>query len=372
MTNFVDKKEQSNKVLPEGYRDFLKEIKERVQKAQVKASLAVNQELIHLYWEIGKEIVNRQEKQKWGSSVIDRLAKDLRSSFPEIKGFSRSNIFRMRAFYLACQKVAQPARQLRIDAPPEVFASIPWWHNITILEKVDSTEERIWYAKKTIENGWSRTVLTWQIDSHLYHRQGGAITNFDKALPPPQSDLARKTLKDPYLLDFLTLREGYLERELEQGLMDHLQKFLIELGAGFAFVGRQYNLEVGTKDYFIDMLLYHLKLRCYCVVELKATEFKPADVGQLNFYLSAVDDLLRHPDDQPTIGMLLCKSKDSVDVEYALRGMTSPIGITGFETQIVDSLPKELQSSLPSVEEIEAELETFEKEKEEHEKKSSN
>jgi len=348
--------EEAKKTLPIGYPIFLNELKTRIQKAQIKASLAVNQELICLYWEIGKEIVKRQERQGWGSGVIDRLAKDLQSSFPGIKGFSRSNIFRMKAFYLSCEKVAQAVRQFKPNFPPSVFTNIPWGHNIILIQRLETEEEKVWYAQKTIENRWSRTILEMQITSGLYQRQGNSINNFHEALPPPQSDLANQTIKDPYTFDFLTLSDQALEKEVEQGLIDHIQKLLLELGAGFAFVGRQYPLSVDGVDYFLDLLFYHFKLKCFCVIELKTVDFKPEFAGKMNFYLSAIDDLLKQPGDEPSIGMILCKNKNKITVEYALQNCRTPIGVSSYETKILGKLPDNFKGSLPTVEEIEEEL----------------
>lgn len=348
--------EKAEKTLPADYPIFLSELKARIQKAQIKASLAVNQELIRLYWEIGKEIVKRQEGQEWGSRVIDRLAKDLQNSFPGIKGFSRSNIFRMKAFYLSCEKVAQAVRQFEPDSPPSVFTNIPWSHNLILIQRLRVEEERVWYAQKAVENGWSRAVLEMQIESGLYQRQGNSINNFHTTLPASQSDLANQTIKDPYTFDFLTLSDQALEKEVEQGLIDHIQKFLLELGAGFAFVGRQYPLSVDGIDYFLDLLFYHFKLKCFCVIELKAVDFKPEFAGKMNFYLSAVDDLLKQPGDQPSIGMILCKNKKKITAEYALRNCKTPIGISSYETKILEKLPDNLKGSLPTIEEIEEEL----------------
>lgn len=339
--------------LPESYPILLQDIKTRIRESQIKAALAVNQELIRLYWWIGKEIVARQTQEKWGSQVLERLCKDLQYDFPGLSGFSRSNLFRMRSFYLSYANVAQPARQ--IDSPPEFCLGIPWWHNVILVEKVKNLIEREWYAKKTIENGWSRNVLEMWIDSDLYHRQGKAPNNFQKSLPSIQSDLAEQILKDPYSFDFLTIANEAREKEIEDGLMNHLQRFLLELGNGFAFVGRQVPIRVGDEDYYLDLLFYHIKLRCYFLIELKAGKFKPTDAGQIDFYLAALDDKFRNPGDNPAIGLILCKSKDQIVVEYALRNKNCPIGVANFETELIDSLPDNLKTSLPTIEEIEAE-----------------
>jgi predicted nuclease of restriction endonuclease-like (RecB) superfamily len=336
------------------YVKFLDVLKEKIRASQLKAALSANQELIKLYWEIGKDIAGRQKSGGWGSKIIERIGKDLQEEFPGVEGFSKRNIFRMRSFYLAYQVVPQAVAQL--EALP-VFR-IPWGHNAVLLERVKDTGIRLWYAQQAIENGWSRSVLEMWIDSNLHRRQGKAITNFKISLPEARSDIAEQAIKDPYVFDFLSLGKKYREKELEQGLMDHLQNFLVELGEGFAFMGRQFSIEVEGEDYLIDLLFYHVKLRCYFVVELKATEFDPRDAGQMNFYLSAVDDHLRHPGDQPSIGILLCKTKSKVKVEYALRNCKSPISVTSYETRILKGLPRNLKSSLPTVEEIEAELST--------------
>lgn len=335
------------------YAQTLLDLKKQIQQAQIKATLSANKELIKLYWNIGKTVAEKQQKNGWGSGVIERLANDLQKEFPGLGGFSRANIFNMRAFYGAYEKVQQAARQF--DELP--FFNIPWWHNVILLSKLKDNAERLWYAQKAIEHGWSRTILEMQIDSSLYQRNGKAVTNFSKTLPAPHSDMAKQSLKDPYLFDFLTLRDDYVENELEQGLIDHVQQFLLELGQGFAFVGRQKHIEIDKTDFYIDLLFYHLQLHCYVVVELKNTAFKPEYAGQLNFYLSAVDDLLRTKDDKPTIGLILCKTKNNIVAEYTLRDINKPIGIAGYETKIIKNLPKNLKSSLPTIEEIEAGLE---------------
>jgi predicted nuclease of restriction endonuclease-like (RecB) superfamily len=346
--------------LPEGYTAFLADIKRRVQTAQVRVAVSANQELISLYWDIGRAIHKKQSQQGWGARIIDLLAADLRREFPEIKGFSRANIYRMRAFYLAWRDesaiVAQVVRQSAHQFVPQAVRQLPWGHNVILLEKVEDQSDRLWYARAAIACGWSRSVLALQIETRLHERQGQAITNFATTLPAPQSDLAQQTLKDPYLFDFLTLDAAARERELELGLLDHIQKFLVELGVGFAFVGRQYRVDVSGEEFSLDLLFYHLRLRCFVVVDLKMEAFKPEFAGKMNFYLSAVDDQLRHRDDQPTIGLLLCKEKDRLIVEYALRDVKKPIGVAEWRTRLAKSLPKELQSNLPTIAQIEAEL----------------
>ena len=330
---------------PIGYADWLAELKQRIHAAQQRATLAVNRELVLLYWQIGQDILARQASQGWGSKVVDRLARDLRNAFPDMKGFSPRNLKYMRAF-----AEAWPDGEFVQAA----LAQLPWYHQLALLDKLQTAEERQWYAAQALENGWSRNVLVMQIESGLRQRTGTAITNFSQRLPRPQSDLARESLKDPYRLDFLGLGKEAQERAIEDALVKHVTQFLMELGAGFAFVGRQVHVEVGDKDFYIDLLFYHLKLRCYVVVELKAGEFQPEYAGKLNFYLSAVDSQLRHPSDNPSLGLLLCKNRDKVVAEYALRDMNKPIGVA--EYQLVQALPKELQTDLPCIEDIESEL----------------
>ncbi|MCP5506415.1 MAG: DUF1016 domain-containing protein [Chlamydiales bacterium] len=331
-----------------GYKQLLGEIKEKVKSSQLKAAVAVNKELIQLYWEIGTSLIKKQDNEGWGAKTIEKLANDLRSEFPNMKGFSRRNVYYMVLF----------AREYpEIEIVQQLVAQIPWGHNTLLLDKVKDRESRVWYVKKTIENGWSRNVLLHWVDGGLHERQGKSLTNFKNTLTSPHSDLAHETLKDPYNFDFLTLREEFDEKELEDGLIDHIQKFLLELGAGFAFVGRQINLCVGDQDYFIDLLFYHVKLRCFIVVELKATEFKPEYAGKMNFYLTAVDKTMKHPDDKPTIGLLLCKTKNKVVAEYALQDINKPLGVAEYETKIIESLPDDLKGSLPTIEEIEHEFE---------------
>lgn len=330
---------------PEGYADWLANLKGRVHAAQQRATLAVNRELILLYWQIGCDILTRQSTQGWGAKVIERLAHDLRAAFPEMKGFSPRNLKYMRAFAEAWPE---------IEFVQQAAAQIPWFHLCTLLDKLKTREERDWYLSKTIEHNWSRNILVMQIETRLIERNGSAVTNFAESLPKPQSDLALESLKDPYRFDFLGLTNEAQEREIESALITHVTEFLLELGSGFAFVGRQVMLDVGGDEFFIDLLFYHLKLRCYVVIELKGGKFKPEHLGQLSFYLTAVDAQIKHPQDAPTIGLLLCKSKNKVVAEYALRDKTQPLGIA--EYQLVESLPTELQTSLPSIEQLEREL----------------
>jgi predicted nuclease of restriction endonuclease-like (RecB) superfamily len=330
---------------PSGYREFLADLKDRIRKAQVKAALSASREMILLYWDIGRRILRRQQEQGWGAKVIDRLSADLRKSFPEMRGFSARSLKYMRAF-----AAMYPDKQF----VQEVLAQITWYHNITLLDKVKDRTEREWYIQKTIENGWSRNVMVHQIESGLYHRQGKAITTFERTLPAPQSDLAQQLIKDPYTFDFLTLSEKASERELERGLLTHLREFLLELGVGFSFVGSQYHLDVGDQDFYIDLLFYHLRLRCFVVIDLKVGEFKPEYVGKMSFYLSAVDDQLKHADDHPSVGIILCKSRKKIIVEYALRDTTRPMGVATY--RLTEAMPDNLRDNLPTVEALEEEL----------------
>lgn len=336
----------ADRLLPTGYDEFLRELKERIRSAQVRAALAINRELVLLYWQIGREILSQQQQQGWGAKVINQLAKDLKKAFPEMKGFSRSNLLYMRAF-----AQAYPDEQF----VQQVAGQIPWFHNCVLLDKVKDATERQWYIQKTIEHGWSRSILVHQIELRLYHRQGKATTNFDRTLPKPQSELAEQVLKDPYNFDFLSLGDKAWERELEKALLKHIRDFLLELGVGFAFVGNQYHIEVGGRDFWIDLLFYHYRLHCFVVIDLKVVEFEPEFSGKMSFYVSAVDDLLRQSGDNPTIGIILCKTKNQILVEYALRDVNKPIGVSIYQLQ--DALPENLQGSLPTIEQLEAELE---------------
>lgn len=322
------------------------QIKKDIEQSQIRSALSVTKELSMLYWRTGKILSEKIIERGWGAKIIKRLESDLKKAFPNISGFSNRNLHYMRKF-------AERFSDLNCAA---VAAQIPWGHNMLLLDRLEGEEQHLWYVHQIIANGWSRSSLETWMESDLYRRQGKAITNFKETLPEIQSDLAEQALKDPYNFSFLALDKKYRESDLEQGLIDHIQKFLLELGDGFAFVGRQYEIQIAEKEYVIDLLFYHLKLRCYFVIELKAAEFNPRDAGQINFYLSAVDDLLRHSSDNPTIGILICKKKNHIEVEYALRRCTSPISVASYETKLVKSLPKDLKSSLPTTEEIEAEL----------------
>lgn len=330
-----------------GYVELLNELKEKIRTAQLKAALAVNSELVFLYWEIGKKLSSRMANEGWGAKVIDRLAHDLGIDFPGVSGFSPRNLRYMRKF-------AESYDDSSILQA--LLAKIPWWHNILLLEKLDNREERVWYAEQTIINGWSGRALDDSIKSKLFTRKGKAITNFQDRLPAPHSRLAHDVLKSPYNFGFLSLTNDYIEQELELGLVQNIEKLILELGQGFAFIGRQYHLEIAGDDYYLDMLFYHIKLRAFCVVELKSTDFKPEYAGKMNFYLAAVDDQLKHPTDNPSIGMIICRTKSDIKVEYALKRVLMPMSVSEYEVKIQDSLPKELQGTLPTAKEIENKL----------------
>ena len=382
-------------LLPSGYAPLLAELKTRVRATQVRAAVSVNRELIQLYWHIGREILQAQQAEGWGAKVVERLARDLAKEFPEMGGFSYTNLMRMRAFaeaYCVTTILPQPVGELGTATPSpailpqpvgelakrtdqrktttatpqpmrqlddlfEPLTKLSWSANILLLERVKDLATRLWYARQAVANGWSRAVLTVQIESRLHQRSGRAITNFAHTLPPAQSELAREVLKDPYTFDFLTLGPAAQERDFEGLLVDNVQKLLLEMGAGFAFVGRQIHLEVGDEDFYLDLLFYHLRLRCFVVVDLKMQAFEPEFTGKMNFYLSAVDAQMRHPDDAPSIGLLLCKdAKNRLKVEYALRDVKKPIGVAEWQTRLVEALPKKLRGALPSIADIEREL----------------
>ena len=370
---------------PAGYASLLGEIKLRIRHAQSRAWMAVNAEMIRLYWCIGQVIDIRQQQEGYGTAVIPRLSRDLHNELPEEKGFSERNIKRMLAFYrlypnaaldvdvvpqlaaqagqmavsdLVPQAVAQvpqrPTAALEVDFPASLLLAMPWGHHAVLMEKVKDAATRQWYLQAAIDNGWSRYLLVEHIESASHERMGQSASNFALRLLAPDSALVQQTLKDPYLFDFLTLAEPFKERELETGLIAHLEKFLLELGQGFAFVGRQYHVDLGEQDFYIDLLFYHLKLRCYVVIELKRGAFKPEYAGKMSFYCSVVNDRLRHIDDKPTIGLILCQQHNRVLAEYTLRDMDNPIGVSSYE--LTRALPTELQTSLPSIEQIEREL----------------
>ena len=343
------------------YRQFIVSIKQRVQASQIKAAMAVNCELLGLYWFLGEQILEKQQSARWGDGFLKQMSQDLLTEFPEIKGFSRRNLECMRQFVQFWAGFPEIGKQVVSQSTPlnakQVVSQIPWGHNILIIQKLNGPAEALFYVQKTIENNWSRAVLTHQIESGLHLREGKAINNFATTLPQPESDLAQQLLRDPYNFDFLMLTARHNERELEDGLLQHLTKFLLELGAGFAFVGRQHRIEVDGDEFFIDLLFYHLRLHCYVAIELKVDKFKPEYAGKLNFYVSAVDSQIRLPEDKPSIGILICKSKSDITVEYSLRDLNKPIGVS--EYQITENLPDQLRSSLPSIEQIEAGLGGF-------------
>lgn len=333
--------------LPASYAAALQDIKAHLRSARVRAVLAANPIVIEAYWHTGQIILARQQEAAWGAKVIDRLAADLQEAFPDMGGLSARNLLAMKVF--AREFPAGPIAQ-------QAVAQLPWGHVLQIMQRVKDAATRDFYIHQSIAQGWSRHILELQIQNQLHRRAGQAQNNFALTMPPADSDMASQLFKDPYLFDFLGTADPRREAEVEQALVAHIQKFLLELGTGFAFVGRQVRLEVGGEDYPLDLLFYHLKLRRYVVIELKARAFAPGDVGQLNLYLSAVDDLLRHPDDQPTIGLLLCRQKNRLVAEYALRGLDQSIAVAAWHTQLTETLPDDLRGSLPSIEEIEAEL----------------
>lgn len=322
-------------------------IKSKIHEAQRKVAFSINSQLIELYWDIGKSIADKQEKANWGSNFIEKVATELKHEFPQIKGFSRRNLYAMSQWYRFYSK--------KYQFVPQPVAQIPWSHNRVIISKVRNLEEAEFYCVKTIENGWDRDTLEIQIAKNLFEKSAKAIHNFGNTLPAPQSKLAEQTLKDPYYFDFLGLEDDALERAIEDELTKHITKFLLELGKGFAFLGRQFKIEISENDYFIDMLFYHVDLRSYVIIELKSGKFKPEYAGKLNFYLSAIDTQLKKTDDNPSIGILLCKSKDRIEVEYALRDINKPMGIS--EYRLTDAIPENFKAKLPSIEEIESELE---------------
>lgn len=328
-----------------GYAELLAALKERVATARVRAAMSVNRELVLLYWSIGRDILERQTAEGWGTRVIDRLAADLRHAFPEMKGFSSRSLRYMRDFARAWpdESIVQQAA-----------AKLPWGHNMALLDAGKPAGEREWYARAAIEHGWSRTVMIHQIATGLYHRQGRAATNFARTLPAPASELAQQIVKDPYNFEFLDIAADAAERDLERALTERIRHTILELGKGFAFVGSQYHLVVGGDDFYIDLLFYHLRLRCFVVIELKTVDFRPEFAGKMNFYLSAVDDLLRHADDAPSIGMILCRGRNATVVEYSLRDTAKPMGVAGYELR--HGPPSALLEALPTIEELTREL----------------
>ena len=367
----------------EQYFRWISDLKQKIQQSQIKAAIQVNSALIEMYWDLGKEISERSFENTYGSGFFKQLSQDLRNEFPEIKGFSSSNLRFFEIFYqFYSQEVTnlqQVVREFKIDDKPNLqqvvgeFKSeenqnrqqlvgefpqklflIPWGHHIQIFTKCKNVTEALFYINKTVENGWSRAVLLNMISGNLYQSQGKAITNFSKTLPDYDSELVKQTLKDPYIFDFLNISENFKERELENALIDNIQKFLIELGNGFAFVGKQVEMKVGNQSFFLDLLFYHIKLKRYVVIELKSGEFEPEHAGKLNFYVTSVDKQLRDENDNATVGLIICKTKDDIIAEYSLTDLHKPLGISSYELRKI--LPDNFKSSLPSIEEIENEL----------------
>ena len=328
---------------PAGYPELLQELKSRIHAAQVRAALAVNRELVLLYWSIGREILDRQQAEGWGGKIIDRLARDLQNEFPGVEGYSARSLKYMRAL-----AAAWPEESI----VQQLIAQLPWGHNLRVLDRIKDRPTREWYLRAALEYGWSQNILVLQISSRLHEREGKSLTNFQRTLPPPGSDLAEQILKDPYNFDFLTLAASFQERELERGLLIHLRDLILELGRGFAFVGSQVPLTVGDETFYIDLLFYHLRLHSYFVIELKTKRFKPEYAGKLNFYLSAADDLIRTPQDGPTLGLLLCEGRTNTVVEYALRDVNKPIGVSTY--RVTRELPSPVRDELPTVEDLEA------------------
>ncbi len=381
-----------NSIQNQEYSNWIVSLKSSIQQRQIKAAIAVNSNLILMYWDLGKQIVEKQENAKWGTGFIDQLSIDLKTEFPDIKGFSRSNIFAIKKFYLFYRThfsiqdvdfqlenkekseavlereiVHQVGGQITNELIHQLGGQfeeeflkcflIPWRHNIAIIEKLKNPKEATFYINQTIKNSWSRSVLEYQIETNLFSRQGNTVNNFKNTLPEIQGDLARELLKDPYSFEFITLSAQAKEKDLEQKLIQHISQFLLELGKGFAYLGRQFQLKVGSKEYRTDLLFYHTKLKCYIIIELKLKEFEPEFIGKLNFYITAVNELIKEESDQPTIGILLCKTKDNFEVEFALRDVNKPIGVSEFN---YTQLPENIKQSLPTLEEFENELNRIE------------
>lgn len=332
------------------YVSWLADIKYRIRSTQIKASIIVNSELIKFYWELGKMIVEKQSQTAWGDKLIEQLSLDLKLEFPDMKGFSVTNLSYCKQFFRTYPILPQLGGQL----PNNIIFNIPWGHIKLIIGKVKDLDIANFYFEQTLKNGWSRDTLAIQIKNNLHKRAGKSITNFSNTLPQPFSDLVQQTIKDPYVFDFMTMAQPYKEKDIENQLVRHITKFILELGKGFAFVGQQYHLEIAESDYYLDLLFYHIRLKCYVVIELKNTKFIPEYAGKLNFYLSAVDTLLKQDDDKPTIGILLCRDKNNIEAEFALRDINKPMGVSEFS--LIEALPDDLRSSLPTVEEIENEL----------------
>jgi len=349
-------KKASTELSNKEYTSTLANLKKHIRSSQLKAAVAVNKELLKVYWIIGKTIVEKQESSGWGSKFIEKLAKDLQNEFPGLEGFSRTNVFRMRAFYQEYKLVPPLAGQLDEIDHLGILTQIPWSHNIILMEKLDNNEQRIWYATKTIENSWGKRALEDWIERDIYSRQGKAVTNFSLHLSEPQSTLAQETLCDPYFFDFLNLPPGYIEKDLEDSLVEKIQETLLAFGHGFAFVGRQYPLEIDGDTFYVDLLFYHIPSHRYIAVELKTEPFKPEHTGQMNFYLAAIDDMLKSPQDNPSIGLILCKKKSKIKAEYALRNLQKLMSVAEYSTT-KHKIQASTDKLLPPIEEIEQELE---------------
>lgn len=334
------------------YQELLKEIKQKVIENQTQAILAVNKHLLNLYWEVGNLILKRQEKAKWGDKVLGNLAQDIRLHFPHVDGFSKSNLKYMK-------RLAETYPNFKIGQVP--LDQIPWYHHITLLTKCKTEQERLFYVKKVIDNGWSRNVMVHHIELGLFHRTGEGITNFENTLSEKQAEIAQEVIKDPYILGFLSLSTEIKEKDLEEALISHITKFLLELGGDFSFVGRQHPIEIDDKTFYLDLLFFHIRLNCYIVIDLKIGDFKPEHAGKMNFYLTAVDDKIKQEKHQQSIGLILCKGKNKVIAQYSLKGMDKPIGVSEYQlTAPTIPIPKELQAKLPPIETLERELKKIE------------
>ena len=351
----------------ENYKTFITDIKSKITLSQIKIASTVNSALLVFYWELGEMISLKQKETQWGSKFIEQMANDLKKEFPSLKGFSRTNLFYIKKFYefysvdlvqlnsgLNQNDGKNQIVQRRVGQIDNIIFQIPWRHNIEILNKTKTIEEAIYYIKQTIINSWSKDTLALNLKTDLFHRDGKSINNFKNTLAQPQSDLAIQTIKDPYVFDFLAFEKPFIERDIENKLIDNITKFLLELGKGFAYVGKQYHLEIANQDYYLDLLFYHIELKCYVVIELKNRKFIPEFAGKLNFYISAVDTLLKKENDNPTIGIILCRDKNNIEVEFALRDINKPMGVSEFE--LTEILPDNLKSSLPTIQEIEEEF----------------
>lgn len=343
----------NQKIISSEYKNWINGLKLRIRQSQIKASIKVNSELLHLYWQMGKDITEKQLESTWGSGFFNQLSKDLKEEFPHISGFSPTNLKYIKRFYLFYNQ-PNTIRQQVADELNDLIFKLPWFHHVYIITKCKCINEALFYIQRSVENGWSRAILEHHIDLDLYNREGCSITNFNNTLPAPQSDLAKQVTKDPYIFDFLSITDKHTERELEDLLSANMTQFLMELGSGFCYYGKQVHIQVGEDDFYIDLLFYHVKLHCYVVVELKTTKFKPEHIGQLKFYVTAIDKQLKSENDAPTIGLLICKDKNEIVAEYTLSDIEIPIGISSYE--VYNNLSSGFKSSLPSIAEIESQL----------------